>query len=90
MGVELLVGAALLGGASTAYQAVEARGARKDAKKAAEKQQALVAKQEAKIEAEKQKQANEQEQRRARSMSKELLSGSETGITDETNAQLLG
>jgi len=87
MGLEILVGAALLGAGASAVQAYDAR---KDAKKSAKKQQALVAKQEAKIQAEKDKQLKEQEQRRQRAATSELLTGTETGITDKPKGTLLG
>ncbi len=86
MGIEVLVGAALLGAGASAYQAYDAK---KDAKKEASKQQALVAEQEAKIQAEKDKQLKEQQQRRERSMSQELLTGTETGITGTPQGTLL-
>ena len=87
MGIELLIGAALIGTGASAVQAYDAR---KDAKKSAKKQEALIAKQEAKIQAEKDKQLKEQQQRRERGMANELLTGTETGITDTPKGTLLG
>ncbi len=86
MGVEVLIGAALLGAGTSAYQAYDAK---KDAKKEASKQQALVAEQEAKIQAEKDKQLKEQQARRERGMANELLTGTETGITGTPQGTLL-
>lgn len=85
----LMAVGALAGAGASVYQAKEAKKAQKEAKREAVKQQALVAKQEAKIEAEKRKQAKEQQDRRARAMTKDLLTGSETGITDQPTGTLL-
>lgn len=81
----LIVGTVASAGASV-YSASESR---KDAKKEAARQQALVDKQEAKIEAEKQKQLKEQQERRARAQTSELLTGTETGITGQPAGTLL-
>lgn len=81
----LIVGTVASAGASV-YSASESR---KDAKKEAAKQQALVKKQEEKIEAEKQKQLKEQQERRARAQTSELLTGTETGITGQPASTLL-
>ncbi len=86
MGIEVLIGAALLGAGTTA---VSAYSARKDAKKEASKQQALVAEKEKKIQDEKDKQLKEQQQRRERGMTQDLLTGTETGITGTPQGTLL-
>ena len=86
MGLEVALIAGALGAGVSAVSAYDAK---KDAKKEAAKQQALVAEQEAKIQAEKDKQLKEQQQRRERSMSQELLTGTETGITGTPQGTLL-
>ncbi len=82
----LLLGAAVVGAGATAYTAYDAR---KDAKKEEDKKQALIKEQEAKIQAEKDKQLKEQQARRERGMSNELLTGTETGITGTPQCTLL-
>lgn len=81
--------AGLASAGAAVYGVSEARSARKEAKKEAAKQQALIAKQEAKIAAEKEKQLKEQRARKQRAMTTDLLSGSETGITDQPTGTLL-
>ncbi len=82
----MLIGASIAASAAGVYQSVQAK---RDAKKEASKQQALVADQEAKIQAEKDKQLKEQQARRGRAQSQELLTGTETGITGKPQGTLL-
>lgn len=81
----MIVGSVATAGAG----AYTAREARKDAKKEAAKQQALIAEQERKIQAEKEKQLKEQQARRQRAGTQELLTGTETGITGAPAGSLL-
>lgn len=83
------VTATIIGLSAAGASAYQARESRKEAKKEAAKQQALIAKQEAKIAAEKEKQLKEQRARKQRAMTTDLLSGSETGITDQPTGTLL-
>jgi len=77
---------ALVGGAA----AVSTYQAGKEAKKESKRQQALIAKQEAKIEEDKKRQERVTQERRQRLSTRELLTGGETGLTGQTQATLLG
>ena len=82
----LMAGAAVVGAGAAAYSAIDAK---KQAKKDAAAQAKLVKEQEAKIAAEEAKQKASTDERKKRLASRELLTGSETGITTPQDASLL-
>ena len=84
--ITALVVASVAGTGASIYQASEAKS---DAKKEAAKQAGLIKEQEAKIEAEKLKQTKEAQARRERATKKELLTGTEQGLTGEPTGTLL-
>ena len=81
-----LIGAAVIGAGATAVSAYDAK---KDAKKAEKAQAKLVAEQEKKIAEEEKRQQTVADERKKRLQSRELLTGSETGITTPQDASLL-
>lgn len=83
----LLVGAAVVGAGATAYSAVKAEDR---AKKDAAAQAKLVKEQETKIEEERKRQEGISQERKMRLQKTQLLTGSEQGLTGDTQASLLG
>ena len=75
--------------AGAGYSIYEGEQQKKKAKEAASKQEAIAAKQQKMIDDENAKQKRIADERRARMKDNELLTGTETGITDSQKGSLL-